>query len=183
MKPRRALLHTPDDGHAHADALSELGWILTDPRATTSVDLLIVSPPPQPSGPGPWSAARAMSAAAEAIDVITQSRERLHAAGGLALVAVDDPPGRALTDHPGGGVVSAALAMGVRLLAADWALAGTARCLLVVTAGVHQHRLAPLGHWLTDPQAPALTGQAIDLAALDHATLRMGPALSPNGTE
>ena len=33
------------------------------------------------------------------------------------------------------------------------------------------------------PESEAGGILSIDLAALDHATLRMGPALSPNGTE
>jgi hypothetical protein len=46
------------------------------------------------------------------------------------------------------------------------------RCLLVVTGGDAGEPLARLVHWLAAPDAPALTGQTIDVAAVDHATLR-----------
>jgi hypothetical protein len=70
----------------------------------------------------------------------------------------------------GDGVVAAALAMSVQLLAVDWARDGV-RCLLVVTGDTGEP-LARLAHWLAAPDAPALSGQTIDMAAVEHATLR-----------
>jgi hypothetical protein len=61
--------------------------------------------------------------------------------------------------------------MSVQLFAVDWAADGI-RCLLVVTGGAGGDSLARLAHWLAAPDAPPLTGQTIDMAAADHATLR-----------
>ncbi len=149
------------------ETLRELGWTPADPDATTPLDLLIVEPAPQAEGE--WSAAAAMDATADVIVGITDRRERLRAGRGLVVVAVATPPGRATVRSAGDGVVAAALAMAVQVLAVDWAPDGV-RCLLVVRgAGA---TLARVVHWLAAPDAPALTGQTIDLAAVEHATLR-----------
>jgi hypothetical protein len=152
------------------EALGALGWTPADPHATTPVDLLVTAPAPQ-DGDGTWSAAAAMDATGEVILGITEQRDRLRSGRGLVVVAVATPPGRAAVRSAGDGVVAAALAMSVQLLAVDWAADGV-RCLLVVTGGDGGEPLARLAHWLAAPDAPALSGQTIDMAAVDHATLR-----------
>jgi NAD(P)-dependent dehydrogenase (short-subunit alcohol dehydrogenase family) len=152
-----------------AEALRGLGWTPADPHATTSLGLLVIAPAPQ--GDGEWSAAAAMEATAAVIGGIVDRRERLRSGRGLVVVAVATPPGRAAMRSAGDGVVAAALAMSVQLLAVDWAPDGV-RCLLVVTGGNRGEPLARLVHWLAAPDALALTGQTIDMAAVDHATLR-----------
>ena len=112
-----------------------------------------------------------MDATGEVILGITEQRDRLRSGRGLVVVAVATPPGRAAVRSAGDGVVAAALAMSVQLLAVDWAADGV-RCLLVVTGGDGGEPLARLVHWLAAPDAPALSGQTIDMAAVDHATLR-----------
>ncbi|WP_029112901.1 hypothetical protein [Mycobacterium sp. URHB0044] len=151
------------------ETLGDLGWTPADADATTPLDLLIIEPAPQAEGE--WSAAAAMDATAEAIRGITGRRERLLARRGLVVVAVGSPPARAALRSAGDGVVAAALAMAVQVLAVDWAADGV-RCLLVVTGDDRGAALARLLHWLAAPDAPALTGQTIDLGAVEHATLR-----------
>jgi hypothetical protein len=163
----REVLVCGGDG-AVLDALRELGWTQADPDATTPLDLLIIEPSPQAEGD--WSAAAAMDATANVIGDITGRRGRLRAGRALVVVAVATPPDRAAVRSAGDGVVAAALAMAMQVLAVDWAPDGV-RCLLVVTSGVGSP-LARLVHWLAAPDAPALTGQTIDLAAVEHATLR-----------
>jgi hypothetical protein len=153
------------------EALDALGWTPADPHANTPLSLLVITPTPQDGGDGTWSAAGAVDATAEVIRGITERRERLRSGRGLVVVAVATPPGRAAVRSAGDGVVAAALAMSVQLFAVDWAPDGV-RCLLVVTGGDGGEPLARLAHWLAAPDAPALTGQTIDLAAVDHATLR-----------
>jgi hypothetical protein len=131
--------------------------------------LLVIAPTPQ--GGDEWSAAEAMAATAAVIGEIVDRRERLRSGAGLVVVAVPSPPGRAAVRSEGDGVVAAALAMSVQVLAVDWAPDGV-RCLLVVTGGDAGEPLARLVHWLAAPDAPALTGQTIDMAAVAHATLR-----------
>lgn len=166
---RYALVYGPGSSTL-IDALRLLGWAPADPDATTPVDLLVIAPAPQDDG-DEWSAAAAMDATAEVILGITERRERLRAGRGLVVVAVATPPGRAAVRLAGDGVVSAALAMSVQLLAVDWAPDGV-RCLLVVTGGDGSEALARLVHWLAAPDAPTLSGQTIDMAAVEHATLR-----------
>jgi hypothetical protein len=149
-------------------ALRALGWTPADPHATTPLGLLVIAPAAQDDGD--WSAAAAMEATAEVICGITDRRDRLRSGRGLAVVAVSTPPARAAVGSAGDGVVAAALAMSVQLLAVDWARDGV-RCLLVVTGDAGEP-LARLAHWLAAPDAPALSGQIIDMAAVEHATLR-----------
>lgn len=151
------------------EALRALGWTPADPHATTPLDLLVIAPATQ--GDGEWSAVAAMEATAAVIGGIVDRRDRLRSGAGLVVVAVSTPPGRAAVRSAGNGVVAAALAMSVQVLAVDWAPDGV-RCLLVVTGGDAGEPLARLVHWLAAPDAPALTGQTIDVAAVDHATLR-----------
>jgi hypothetical protein len=156
------------------EALGALGWTPADPHATTPLSLLLITPTPQDRGDGTWSAAAAMDATGEVIRGVTERRERLRSGRGLVVVAVATPPGRAAVRSAGDGVVAAALAMSVQLFAVDWAPDGI-RCLLVVTGGDGGdggEPLARLAHWLAAPDAPALSGQIIDMAAVDHATLR-----------
>jgi hypothetical protein len=148
-------------------SLRALGWTPADPHATTPLGLLVIAPAAQDDD---WSAAAAMEATAEVIRGITDRRDRLRSGRGLAVVVVSAPPGRAAVGSAGDGVVTAALAMSVQLLAVDWARDGV-RCLLVV-AGDAGEPLARLVHWLAAPDAPALSGQTIDMAAVEHATLR-----------
>ena len=152
---------------ALAAPLSEQGWTMADPGGHTPVDLLVA----WPSVPvdAAWVFA-AMDTVADVLDNISRARDRLAAAHGLALVVVDDPPERAPRTHPARGVVSAAVAMGLQVLAADWD--STARCLLAVAHGADVDQVVRLADWLTLPDAPRLTGQTVDLAALRHATLR-----------
>jgi hypothetical protein len=131
--------------------------------------LLVITPPPQ--GHDEWSAAGAMAATAAVIGEIVDRRDRLRSGAGLVVVAVPTPPGRAAVRSAGDGVVAAALAMSVQVLAVDWA-SDAIRCLLVVTGADAGEPLARLVHWLAAPDAPALTGQTIDMAAVAHATLR-----------
>jgi hypothetical protein len=168
---RHVLVCGPGSDVALVEALGVLGWTPADPDADTPVGLLIVTPASQDGDDGTWSAAAAMDATAGVILRITECRERLRSGHGLVLVAVAAPPGRAAVHSAGDGVVAAALAMSVQLLAVDWAGDGV-RCLLVVTGGTGGEPLARLAHWLAAPDAPALTGQTIDMAAVDHATLR-----------
>jgi hypothetical protein len=151
------------------EALRALGWTPADPAATAPLGLLVIAPAPQDDGE--WSAAAAMDATAEVIGGIIDRRDRLLSGRGLVVVAVSTPPGRAAVRSAGDGVVAAALAMTVQVLAVDWAPDGV-RCLLVVTGGDAGEPLARLAHWLAAPDAPALTGQTIDMAAVEHATLR-----------
>jgi hypothetical protein len=151
------------------ETLRALGWTPADPDAATPLDLLIIEPAPQDDGE--WSAAAAMDTTADVIRGITERRERLQAGRGLVVVAVAAPPGRAAVRSAGDGVVAAALAMAVQVLAVDWAPDGV-RCLLVVTDDDHGASLARLAHWLAAPEAPALTAQTIDMAGDQHATLR-----------
>lgn len=168
---RHVLVCGPGSDSTLIEALRALGWTPADPHATTPVDLLVIAPAPQDGGDGTWSAAAAMDATGEVIRGITERRERLRSGRGLVVVAVATPPGRATVRSAGNGVVAAALAMSVQLLAVDWAPDGV-RCLLVVTGGDGGEPLARLAHWLAAPDAPALSGQTIDMAAVDHATLR-----------
>lgn len=163
---RAALVHAPGDGGALAAELAALGWDLRE----RDLDLLMLAPPPLPPGGADWSAAAAMGAVADVIADLTGMRERLRP-NGLAIVAVPDPAERAAVDRAAGGVVSAALAMAVQVLAAD--SAQRVRCLLVVTAGAGPGRLAAVANWLAAPDAPALTGQTLDLGAAGHAVLRL----------
>jgi NAD(P)-dependent dehydrogenase (short-subunit alcohol dehydrogenase family) len=167
----QVLVFGPDTDIALIEALGAQGWTPADPHANTPVGLLIITPASQDGDDGTWSAAAAMDATADVILRITESRERLRSGRGLVVVAVAAPPGRAAVRSAGDGVVAAALAMTVQLLAADWAPDGV-RCLLVVTGDTGGEPLARLTHWLASPAAPALSGQTIDLAAVDHATLR-----------
>lgn len=167
----QVLVYGPGSDVALIEALGALGWTPADPHASTPLGLLIVTPASQDGDDGTWSAAAAMDATAEVILRITECRERLRSGRGLVLVAVAAPPGRAAVRSAGDGVVSAALAMSVQLFAVDWAADGV-RCLLVVTGGAGGEPLARLAHWLAAPEAPALSGQTIDMAAVDHATLR-----------
>lgn len=166
----QVLVSGPSNDIALTAALDALGWTPADPHANTPVGLLVVTPASQ-DGDGAWSAAAAMDATADVILRITESRDRLRSGRGLVVVAVAAPPGRAAMRSAGDGVVAAALAMAVQLLAADWAPDGI-RCLLVVTGDTGGEPLARLAHWLAAPTAPPLSGQTIDLAAVDHATLR-----------
>jgi hypothetical protein len=167
---RHVLVCGPGSDGTLIEALRALGWTPTDPHATTPVDLLVIAPAPQDDD-GTWAAAAAMDATGEVILGITEHRDRLRSGRGLVVVAVATPPGRAAVRSAGDGVVAAALAMSVQLLAVDWAADGV-RCLLVVTGGDGGEPLARLAHWLAAPDAPALSGQTIDMAAVDHATLR-----------
>jgi hypothetical protein len=151
------------------ETLRALGWTPADPEAATPLSLLVITPTPQ--GDGEWSAASAMAATAAAIGGIVDRRDRLRSGAGLVVVAVPTPPGRAAVRSAGDGVVAAALAMSVQVLAVDWAPDGV-RCLLVVTGGNAGEPLASLVHWLTAPGAPTITGQTIDMAAVAHATLQ-----------
>jgi hypothetical protein len=168
---RHVLVCGPGSDSTLIEALCALGWTPADPHATSPVSLLVITPAPQDGDDGTWSVAAAMDATGEVIRGITEHRERLRSGRGLVVVAVATPPGRAAVRSAGDGVVAAALAMSVQLFAVDWAPDGI-RCLLVVTGGNGGEPLARLAHWLTAPDAPALTGQTIDLAAVDHATLR-----------
>jgi hypothetical protein len=152
------------------ETLCGLGWTPADPDAKTPLDLLVIAPAAQRDGDETWSAAAAMEATAEVVRGITERRERLRAGRGLVVVAVATPPDRAAVRSAGSGVVATALAMSVQLLAVDWAPAGV-RCLLAVTGGDDGEPLARLAHWLAAPDAPALSGQTIDMAAVEHATL------------
>lgn len=136
----------------------------------SAVDLVVVKVRPLPVG-GAWSPAQAMEVVADSIEILTSAREALEERGGLALMVVNDPPERTLTAHPAGGVVAAALATAVRLLATDWARVGAARCLLAVSSDADSERLAALVNWLTDTAAAPLTGQVVDLHAVDHVVL------------
>lgn len=168
---RHVLVCGPGSDGTLIEALGALGWTPADPHATTPVGLLVITPTPQDCDDGTWSMAAAMDATAEVIRGITERRERLRSGRGLVVVAVATPPGRAAVRSAGDGVVAAALAMSVQLLAVDWAPDGV-RCLLVVNGGDGAEPLARLAHWLAAPDAPALTGQTIDVAAVNHATLR-----------
>lgn len=157
-------------GHdALVETLHALGWTPANPQAATPLSLLVITPTLQ--GDGEWSAASAMDATAAVIGEIVDRRDRLRSGAGLVVVAVPTPPGRAAVRSAGDGVVAAALAMSVQVLAVEWAHDGV-RCLLVVTGGDGGEPLARLVHWLTAPGAPALTGQTIDMAAVAHATLQ-----------
>lgn len=151
------------------ETLHALGWIPADPHAATPLSLLVITPALQ--GDDEWSPASAMEATAAVIGGIVDRRDRLRSGLGLVVVAVPAPPGRATVRSAGDGVVAAALAMSVQVLAVDWASEGV-RCLLVVTGGDDGEPLARLVHWLAAPDAPALTGQTIDMAAVAHATLQ-----------
>lgn len=151
------------------ETLHSLGWVPADPRAGAPLSLLVITPPLQ--GDGEWSPASAMEATAAVIGGIVDRRDRLRSGAGLVVVAVPVPPGRAAVRSAGDGVVAAALAMSVQVLAVDWAPDGV-RCLLVVTGGNAGEPLASLVHWLAAPDAPTLTGQTIDMAAVAHATLQ-----------
>jgi NAD(P)-dependent dehydrogenase (short-subunit alcohol dehydrogenase family) len=164
---REALVCGGDD--TVVEALRALGWTPGDTQAATPLGLLVIAPPAQDDDE--WSAAAAMAATAGAIGEILVHRDRLRAGGGLVVVAVTGSPDRATAGSGGDGVVAAALAMAVQVLAVDWAPDGV-RCLLVVTGGCAGEPLARIAHWLADPDAPALTGQTIDMAAVEHATLR-----------
>ncbi|MBS1694043.1 MAG: hypothetical protein JST91_17675 [Actinobacteria bacterium] len=166
------------DGDILSGELAALGWTVEDRDADTPLDLLIVAPAPQPPTGHMWSPGDAMDAVAEVIDRIVAQRDRLRSRHGLAVVAVADSAQHAAVARAAGGVVSAALAMAVQVLAADWA--PDVRCLLVVIGDAGPHRLAAAVHWLTTPGAPALTGQTVDLAALGHAVLRV-PGAQPPG--
>lgn len=166
----QVLVCGPGNDSALVEALGARGWTAADPHANTPLGLLVITPASQ-DGNGTWSAAAAMDATADVILRITESRDRLRSGRGLVVVAVGAPPGRAAVRSAGDGVVAAALAMSVQLLAADWAADGV-RCLLVVTGGTGGEPLARVVDWLAAPGAPALSGQTIDLAAVDHATLR-----------
>jgi hypothetical protein len=168
---RHVLVCGPGSDGTLIEALGALGWTPADPHATTPVGLLVITPTPQDGDDGTWSAAAAMDATAEVIRGITERRERLRSGRGLVVVAVATPPGRAAVRSAGDGVVAAALAMSVQLFAVDWAPDGV-RCLLVVTGGDGGEPLARLANWLAAPGAPALTGQTIDMGAVEHATLR-----------
>ena len=152
------------------ETLRALGWTPADPHATTPLGLLVIAPAPQDDGDGTWSATGAMEATAAVIGGIVDRRDRLRSGAGLVVVAVPTPPGRAAVRSAGDGIVAAALAMSVQVLAVDWARDGV-RCLLVVTGGDAGEPLARIVHWLAAPDAPALTGQTIDMAAVAHATL------------
>jgi hypothetical protein len=165
--PGREVLVCGGDGTI-VEALRALGWAHADAQAATPLGLLVIAPAAQDDGE--WSAA-AMAATAGVIGEILEHRDRLRAGGGLVVVTVTTPPGRAAVGSAGDGVVAAALAMAVQVLAVDWAPDGV-RCLLVVTGGDAGEPLARLVHWLAAPDAPALTGQTIDMAAVEHATLR-----------
>jgi hypothetical protein len=172
LTDRHVVVCGPGSDGTLVETLRALGWTSVDPDATTPLDLLIIEPAPQEDSDATWSAAAAMDETAEVIRGITERRERLRSGRGLVVVAVATPPGRAAVRSAGNGVVSAALAMSVQLLAVDWAADGV-RCLLVVTGGDAGAPLARLLHWLAAPDAPALSGQTIDMAAVEHATLRL----------
>ena len=168
---RNVLVCGPGSDGTLIEVLGALGWTPADPDTTTPLSLLVIAPAPQDGSDGTWSPAAAMAATGEVIRGITALRERLRSGRGLVVVAVATPPGRAAVRSAGDGVVAAALAMSVQLFAVDWAVDGI-RCLLVVTGGAGGEPLTRLVHWLAAPDAPALSGQTIDMAAVDHATLR-----------
>jgi hypothetical protein len=165
-RSRRAVL-TGDGAEEFVAALPD--WTIVGASGAEPIDLLIEVAGSVTAAEADWPAAT-MGVTADVIDRVTRAETRLRA-GGLALVVVDDPPERAHSTHPGGGVLAAALATAVRLLATDWARIGSSRCLLAVRGAASVTEMTTLARWLAADDAPPLTGQTIDLAAVKHATL------------
>lgn len=167
----KAVVVSSDD--ALADELAAGGVTLGEDTGA-DLDLLVIEPVGQPpSGPDHWAPLAvdlAMDVVGDVIDGLLSGHQRLRP-GGLAVVVVREPAERCHLRQGGDGMVSAALAMAVQVLAADWA--PEARCLLVVTGETGRHRLADTLRWLAAPDAAPLTGQTVDLAAITHAVLRI----------